>query len=121
VVLRHAGAPNSLRKKSSGPTAKASPPHNRGRGSGSSLTRRSPMPSSAAIMRETFCPAIDHCASRDTVYSIRTHRRLAHYEEWPRSTGLRLASEGVVAKRADSLNPTCIPKPILWVKHRWKW
>lgn len=80
------------------------------------------------IMRETFCPAIDHCASSNTVYSVPQYTDgPAAYSEcklFNQSLGCEFY-EGVVAKRAASEYPLNTRNPQtetgLWMKHRWRW
>ena len=78
------------------------------------------------VLRESFCPAIDHCASKDSLYSVpQWTDGPAVYSELKlnnRDLGIEFY-EGVVAKRADSLYPIQLRSPSLefpfWMKHRW--
>lgn len=103
--------------------------HNRGRGSLVLLDLPQlslPQAKRGYITREIFCPAIDHCAARETVYSVPQYTDgLAHYAEC-REFNDELGCpfyEGVVAKRADALYPIQLRSAEtefpFWMKHRW--
>jgi hypothetical protein len=104
--------------------------HNRGRGSLVLLDLpmlRLPLHQRGCILRETFPPAIDHCAAKDSVYSVPQYTEGAttydQLMEDNRDLGCEFY-EGVVAKRADSLYPLQRRSPdeetTVWMKHRWK-
>jgi len=104
--------------------------HNRGRGSLVLLDLpmlRLPLHQRGCILRETFPPAIDHCAAKDSVYSVPQYTdgpaTYAQLLDDNRDLGCEFY-EGVVAKRADSLYPLQARSPdeetTLWMKHRWK-
>lgn len=87
-----------------------------------------PLQKRGFILREIFCPAMDHCAGRNTVYSSPQYiDGAAEYSAClavNRTLGTELY-EGVVAKRADSFYPLHAANPQaetgLWMKHRWRW
>jgi len=104
--------------------------HNRGRGSLVLLDLpllRLPILQRGYVCRETFCPALDHCACKDTVYSVPQYTDGAttywDLQESNRDLGCEFY-EGVVAKRADSLYPLQARSPeeetTVWMKHRWR-
>ena len=78
-------------------------------------------------LSETFPLAIDHCAAKDSVYSVPQYTdgpaTYARLRDDNRDLGCEFYA-GVVAKRADSLYPlqACSPEKetALWMKHRWK-
>lgn len=85
-----------------------------------------PLEARGYVMRNLFCPAIDHVAQRNTVYSV------PQYSDGPAMwSDLKLENatlgcefyEGLVAKRADSLYPIQLRSPDqefpFWMKHRW--
>ncbi|MDE2102890.1 MAG: hypothetical protein KGL39_36940 [Patescibacteria group bacterium] len=104
--------------------------HNRGRGSLVLLDLPMldlPCKRRGYVARSTFCPAIDHCAGTDTVYSVPQYTDGAMvYSELQlnnRMLGDIPFYEGVVAKRADSPYPRQRRSPDVefpfWMKHRW--
>jgi hypothetical protein len=103
--------------------------HNRGRGTlvVLDLPRLAlPCKKRGYVLRSTFCPAIDHCAARETVYSVPQFTDGAATYSQARLDNAMLGVEfyeGVVAKRADSPYPLQLRSPDVefpfWMKHRW--
>lgn len=108
--------------------------HNRGRGSLVALDLPKlalPLKKRGYVMRSTFCPAIDHCASKDTVYSVPQftdgpgvwEELIEDNKMLKAVTGGNDFYEGVVAKRADSIYPLQLfssdREYPFWMKHRW--
>lgn len=104
--------------------------HKRGRGSLIVLDLpevRLPLKERGYIMRGMFCPALDHCAASETVYSVPQFTDGAATWESLKLDNKTLGGEfyeGMVAKRADSLYPIQLLSPqtefFHWMKHRWR-
>lgn len=104
--------------------------HNRGRGSLIVLDfpeLKLPLKERGFILRGMFCPAIDHCAANDTVYSVPQFTDGATTWESLKRDNQMLGCEfyeGMVAKRADALYPIQLLSPKMefsyWMKHRWR-
>lgn len=105
--------------------------HNRGQGSLVLLDLPMldlPTVSRGYVMREIFCPAIDHCAARNTVYSVPQYTDgPAAYAECKAANKMLGVEfyEGVVAKRQYAEYPmnnrTGDQETPKWMKHRWAW
>jgi len=105
--------------------------HNRGRGSLVVLDLpllRLPCAERGYVLRQLFCPAIDHCAANNTVYSVPQYTDGPHVYADAKADNQMLGCEfyeGVVAKRADSLYPLQLRSAKtefpFWMKHRWAW